>query len=581
MTETIVMSWQGYLTLALFAGTIVGLIRYQSRPAAVFGCLMLALVASELVNREQVLESFSNSGLVTLILLMLCSLVLEKTRLLRMLATGVIVKSYRSSWLRLFGITTVCSAFLNNTAVVATLMAPVRNNPYHNASRLLLPLSYAAILGGTVTLIGTSTNLIVNSFYITETGKSLSFFSFFAVGILLVLGCSCVVAFCSRFLPNTRSSDSSCKGYFIEAKLQPDSPLVGKSVEQNGLRHLESLFLVEVVREGRLISPVSPQEILHENDRLVFAGDIQKVMQLHTFAGLTLFADKDGLMQRDLTEVVVRQESVLVGRTLKSAGFRSLFDAAVVAIRRDGQNISGKLGDVVILAGDFLVLAVGDDYRHRRNIGKNFISVSGVEPDLHLSGKREWLAVGGFGLAVLASALGVVDLLQALLLLLGVFIFSGCISVNELLRRFPVDIWLIVSVAILLSFAMVNSGVAAWFTQVVKLYAADLPPFYLLLITYVVTWILTELVTNNAAAALMFPLSVGLANGLGVDILPFVMVVAYGASGSFVSPFGYQTNLMVYNAGKYTLTHFFRAGLPVALVYGAIVVTAVPLFFPF
>ncbi|WP_417762103.1 SLC13 family permease [Shewanella sp.] len=575
------MSWHGYLTLALFAATIVGLIRYQSRPAAVFGCLMLALVASELVNREQVLESFANSGLVTLILLMLCSLVLEKTRLLRLLAKGVIVTSYRHSWLRLFGITTLCSAFLNNTAVVATLMAPIRNNPYHSASRLLLPLSYAAILGGTVTLIGTSTNLIVNSFYISETGHSLGFFSFFAVGILLVAGCGVVVALISRHLPNLQRQDSSYKGYFIEAKLQAGSSLVGKSVEQNGLRHLESLFLVEVVRQGRLISPVAPQEILHEHDRLVFAGDIQKVMQLHTFAGLTLFADKDGLLQRDLTEVVVRQESVLVGRTLKSTGFRSLFDAAVVAIRRDGQNISGKLGDVVILAGDFLVLAVGEDYRHRRNIGKNFISVSGVEPDLHLSGKREWLAVGGFVLAVAASALGLVDLLQALLLLLGVYIFSGCITVNELLRRFPVDIWLIVSVAILLSFAMVGSGVADWFSQGVKLYAADMPPFYLLLLTYVVTWVLTELVTNNAAAALMFPLSVGLANGLGVDILPFVMVVAYGASGSFISPFGYQTNLMVYNAGKYTLTHFLRAGLPVALVYGAIVVTCVPLFFPF
>ncbi|KFZ37081.1 transporter [Shewanella mangrovi] len=575
------MSWHGYLTLALFVSTVAGLIKFQSRPAAVFGCLMLALIASELVNREQVLESFSNSGLVTLILLMMCSLVLEKTRLLRMLATGVMVKSYRSSWLRLFGITTICSAFLNNTAVVATLMAPVRNNPYHNASRLLLPLSYAAILGGTVTLIGTSTNLIVNSFYISETGHSLSFFSFFAVGILLVLGCSVVVALCSRFLPNIRSQDKSYSGYFIEAKIQKDSPLAGKSVEANGLRHLESLFLVEVVRNGQLISPVSPQELLHEGDRLVFAGDIQKVMQLHTFPGLTLFADKDGLMQRDLTEVVVRQESVLVGKSLKSAGFRALFDAAVVAIRRDGHNISGKLGDVVIEAGDFLVLAVGDEYRHRHNIGKNFISVSGVEPDLHLNGAREWLAVGGFAIAVLSSALGIIDLLQALLLLLGVFIFSGCITVNELLRRFPVDIWLIVSVAILLSFSMVNSGVATWFTSIVEQHASGLPPFYLLLLTYVVTWILTELVTNNAAAALMFPLSIGLAHGLGVNILPFVMVVAYGASGSFVSPFGYQTNLMVYNAGKYTLTHFFRAGFPVAFVYGAIVVAAVPWFFPF
>ncbi|MDF0535704.1 SLC13 family permease [Shewanella yunxiaonensis] len=575
------MTLDAYLTLLLFAATIAGLIRFQTRPAMIFGGLLLCLVAFGLVNRQQILSGMANSGLVTLILLMLCSLALEKTRFLRLIATKVIVKSYRSSWLRLLGITAVCSAFLNNTAVVATLMAPIRNNPYHNASRLLLPLSYAAILGGTVTLIGTSTNLIVNSFYINETGKSLPFFSFATVGIILVLGCGIVLGFCSRFLPDSRTNDLSPKGYFIDAKVSKGSPLVGKSVEVNGLRHLESLFLVEVIRNDQLISPVSPAEILYEGDRLVFAGDINKVMQLHHFTGLKLFADKDGLLSRELTEVVVRQESILVGRTLKTVGFRALFDAAVVAIRRDGHNISGKLGEVTIEAGDFLVLAVGEDYRRRHNISKNFISVSGVEPDQKLSGRCEWLAIGGFIAAVTLSALGVTDLMQAMLLLLGVYIFTGCVTVNELARRFPLDIWLIVSVAILLSYALVNSGVTAWFSQQVKDYAVGLDPFYLLLLTYIATWLLTEVVTNNAAAALMFPLGVGLAKGLGVDILPFVMVVAFAASGSFVSPFGYQTNLMVYNAGKYRLTHFLKLGLPVALTYGAIVVLMVPEFFPF
>ncbi|MDN5370850.1 MAG: hypothetical protein PWP74_2158 [Shewanella sp.] len=575
------MALDAYLTLLLFVATVAGLIRFQTRPAAVFGGLLLCLVAMGLVDRQQILTGMANSGLVTLILLMLCSLVLEKTRILRLIAKKVIVTSYRSSWLRLFGLTTLCSAFLNNTAVVATLMAPIRTNPHHNASRLLLPLSYAAILGGTVTLIGTSTNLIVNSFYINETGKSLPFFSFAAVGLLLVLGCGVVLALCSRMLPDWQSNDLNLKGYFIDAKITQGSTLAGKSVEANGLRHLQSLFLVEVVRGGRLLSPVVPTEILQPGDRLVFAGDINKVMQLHHFHGLELFADKDGLLQRELTEVVVRQESIVVGRTLKSVGFRALFDAAVVAIRRDGQNLSGKLGDVTLAAGDFLVLAVGEDYRQRHNISKNFISLSGVEPEQQLRGCSEWLAVGSFMVAVTLAALGVMDLLQSMLLLLGLYIFSGCITVNELLRRFPLDIWLIVSVAILLSFALMNSGVTEWFAQQVRQHASGLQPFYLLLVTYVATWLLTEVVTNNAAAALMFPLGIGLARGLQVDILPFVMVVAFAASGSFVSPFGYQTNLMVYNAGKYRLSDFFKLGVPMALTYGAIVVMMVPVFFPF
>ncbi|GGZ00306.1 SLC13 family permease [Shewanella fodinae] len=575
------MTLNACLTLLLFVMTVVGLIRFQTRPAAVFGSLLLCLVGFGLVNRQQILAAMANSGLVTLILLMLCSLVLEKTRFLRLLAKKVIVASYRTSWLRLFGLTTLCSAFLNNTAVVATLMAPIRSNPYHNASRLLLPLSYAAILGGTVTLIGTSTNLIVNSFYINETGKSLPFFSFAAVGLLLVLGCGTVLGLYSRRLPEYHTNDLNQKSYFIDAKVANGSPLAGKSVEANGLRHLQSLFLVEVIRGAQLRSPVAPTEILQEGDRLIFAGDINKVMQLHHFSGLELFADKDGLLQRELTEVVVRQESVLVGQTLKGIGFRALFDAAVVAIRRDGQNLSGKLGEVTIAAGDFLVLATGEDYRQRHNISKNFISVSGVAPEQHLSGRREWLALGGFIIAVVLSITGLMDLMQSMLLLLGLYIFSGCVTVNELLRRFPLDIWLIVSVAILLSYALVSSGVAIWFTQQVRQYASGLQPYYLLLLTYVVTWLLTEVVTNNAAAALMFPLAVGLAKGLQVDILPFVMVVAFAASGSFVSPFGYQTNLMVYNVGKYCLSDFFKLGVPVALTYGIIVVVMVPKFFPF
>ncbi|SQH77448.1 putative transporter [Shewanella benthica] len=575
------MSLDAYLTIGIFVATIAGLIRFQSRPAVVFGVALLALVGLNLVSKEQLLSSMSNPGLVTLVLLILCSFALEKTRLLRAIASKVIVSSYNSTWMRLFGITALSSAMLNNTAVVATLLSPIRNNPHHFASKLLLPLSYAAILGGTLTLIGTSTNLIVNSLYIDATGKSLSFFSFTAVGIMLVLGCGLVLRLVSRWLPDIEHKETCSKGYFIDAKVVLGSELIGRSVEDNGLRHLESLFLVEVVRDGRLISPVTPTEVLLLNDRLIFSGDITKMMQLSQFSGLEMFAEKNGLLDSNLTEVVVKQESVLIGKTLKGSGFRALFDAAVVAIRRDGEEISGKLGEVVIKAGDFLILAVGEDFKTRRNISKNFIVISGVEPEVRINGAKAWLSIGGFVLTIALAATGVIEMLQGMLLLLGVLIFSKCLNVNEVVRRFPVDIWLIVSTAILLSHALVNNGVADLVAQWVNS-VTDKDHLYLaLVLVYVATWLMTELITNNAAAALMFPIAYSIALGFGVDILPFVMTVAFAASGSFISPYGYQTNLMVYNAGHYRIIDFVRVGLPVSLTYGVIVLMAVPVFFPF
>ncbi|WP_285164768.1 SLC13 family permease [Shewanella goraebulensis] len=575
------MSIEAYLTIAIFLLTIVGLLKFQSRPAAVFGVTLLSLVASGLVTRTQLLSSIANPGLITLILLIVCSFALEKTRLLRFIASKVILVSYKGTFARLFAITAACSALLNNTAVVATLLSPIRNNPHHFASKLLLPLSYAAILGGTLTLIGTSTNLIVNSLYIDAEGGSLPFFSFTAIGLMLVTGCGAVLALLVKFLPENEPQTDGKQEYFIDAKIAGNSELINRSVEDNGLRHLESLFLVEVVRDGHLISPVAPSEILHENDRLIFSGDITKVGQLSQFSGLMTFAHKSELKDSNLTEVVVRQESILVRKTLKNIGFRALFDAAVVAIRRDGEQVSGKLGDIEIKAGDFLVLAVGDDFKSRRNISKNFIVLTGVETEVRLSGWKAWLSVGGFVATIAFAAFGFIDLLQGLVILLGLLLFSRSVNVNEIMRRLPVDIWLIVSSAILLSHALVNAGVVDHLGDFVN-HSIDKEHAYLaLIIIYLLTWLMTELVTNNAAAALMFPIAYSLALGFGVDVMPFVMTVAFAASGSFVSPYGYQTNLMVFNAGQYRIKDFIKVGLPISIVYGLIVIIAVPIFFPF
>lgn len=573
------MTFQSYFVLAVFIFTIIGLIKFQQRPSLVFGVALLSLFSTQMVSTDQVIKSLSNQGLLTLILLMLCSIALEKTRLLRLVAMKVIRPNYSATWLRLFSFTVVSSAFLNNTAVVSTMLAPIRNNPNHSASKLLIPLSYAAILGGTLTLVGTSTNLIVNSLVLDANLPSLGFFDFTLVGLALVITCGITLYFCRSLLPNHKIKSSKAQSYFIEAKVSPESSLVGKSIDQNGLRHLQSLFLVEIMRGDLQLTAITPNEVIQANDKLIFSGDISKVSQLRLFDGLSIFAENSGLPLGNLREVVVRSESILNGNTLKSVGFRSLFDAAVVAIKRDGEKVSGKIGKLKIKPGDFLVLAVGEDFKSRRNIRKNFILLSDVELDSRLSGKKEILAIVGFIVAIALAAMGILPLFKTVLLLLGVLLLSGCVTTNELLRRFPTDIWLIISSAIVLSYALQNSGVIEVFNQVMSENSYLFSPLVALIVVYALTLLLTELVTNNAAAALIFPIAYGLATSIDANPIAFIMAVAFGASASFISPYGYQTNLMVFNAGQYKLNDFIKIGVPVSIVYSITCVTAIVFVF--
>lgn len=570
-----------FFVLFCFALTVAGLIKYQSHPERVFGVLLLALYATNVVTTEQVVSSFANVGLLTLVLLMVCSVALEKTRALRTVAAFIIKPTYRSTWLRLYALTSLASGFLNNTAVVSTLLAPIRNNPHHSASKLLLPLSYAAILGGTLTLVGTSTNLIVNSMVIDLGLPAFHFFDFTLIGVFVVCGCGMLLFCLTPLLPTHHKSDVIASDYFIDAEVLEHSSLVNKSIEANGLRNLESLFLVEVLREGRLISPVSPTEVIKAGDRLLFSGDIKKVTLLNQFDGLSLFAHENGLPLNNLNEVIIRPESPLAGKTLKKSGFRALFDAAVVAMKRDGESVSGKLGDIVLQPGDYLVLATGEDFKTRHNITKNFYLISDVETEHLLTGNKERLATLGFFSAILSAALDLVPLFQSMLLLLGALLYSHCLSGNEVLQRFPKQIWLVIASALLLSQALMNVNAIDYLSEFVKQHQQSFTPFIGLVTVYVLTWILTELVTNNAAAALILPIAYGLSVSLDVEPFGYIMAVAFGASASFISPYGYQTNLMVYNAGQYQIRDFIKLGLPTALLYGTIVISCIAYFYDY
>jgi len=575
------MDFSQWLICGIFLLTIIGLIKYQKSAEKVFGLACLACLASSLVSSEQLLVNAVNPGLITLLLLVVSAFSFERTSFLRKLSAMLFNGSVAKSYFRTLIATVFASGFLNNTAVVATLINPIKKNKLIPANKLLLPVSYAAILGGTLTLIGTSTNLIVNSMLIEKGKTGFAFFDFLPIGIAAVIVCLAVIALRLTSLNGGDIKQQASDEYFVEAFVENTSGLISKTVEENGLRNLDNLFLVEVIRSGRLISPVSPSEIIRPCDKLIFSGDITKVLSLQQFDGLRLYADQDGLLKQNLTEVVIKPGSAVVGKTLKSAEFRARFDAAVVAIRREGEKLSGKLGNITIRSGDFLVLAVGRDFSKRTNLSKNFYILSGVTADYMLSGVKERIVLWGFLVTISFSLLFDISLLKCFIFYLAALFSSKCLSINEVKRRVPIELWVIVVSALTLATALDNTGVTDLISQFANNSLAGQSPYIALIGVFIFTLLLTELITNNAAAALTFPIAYSIAIGLDVSYLPFVLAVAFGASGSFISPYGYQTNLMVFNAGNYSLADFVKFGLPVSITYSVVVLVMIPLFFPF
>jgi di/tricarboxylate transporter len=575
------MTIEQWLMIGVFLATFISLVKYSHVPERVFSVTILLCLALSFVSVDDILTNAVNPGLVTLVLLVLCSFAFERTSILRRLSAGVFNGSKVKSTLRLLLGTALASAIMSNTAVVATLINTVKKNNLINAGKLLLPLSFAAILGGTLTLVGTSTNLIVNSLLIKQGHQGFGFFDFTLIGLAAFILCLFVILIRSRSLPTLVDDELATNDYLLEAEVATSSTLIGKSIEDNGLRNLDSLFLVEIVRQGRLISPVCPEERVLAKDKLIFSGDISKVKTLQQFDGLNLYAEQDDLLRDNLTEVLVKADSTIAGKTLKKAGFRARFDAAVVAVRREGSALSGKLGDIVLQPGDFLVLAVGQDFTTRPNLSKNFYILSGHQADNMLSGWRDYTTVWGFITSILVSVFTPLPLISCLFIYLAFLIFSDSLSVNEIKRRFPLEIWMIVLGALTLASAIENTGIAAMLAQNIEGFLHGQSIYIAFVIIFLLTLIMTELITNSAAAALAFPIAYNIALGLGVDPTPFVMAVAFAASGSFISPYGYQTNVMVYNAGNYQLKDFVRFGLPISLIYSATVILVIPIVYPF
>jgi di/tricarboxylate transporter len=570
------------IVLLGLAYLIFELIRGKQSPAAVFAGVSFVFVLLDFINIETSLKQLTNNGLVTVVVLLLLTVVLDKSRLLEVVADRLVRGPYRWALAKLYVATCVYSAFLNNTAVVASLLGPLRSSRRHSPSRLLMPMCFAASLGGVLTLVGTSTNLLVNSLMVGRGMPALQIFDLFPVGILVVVACGAAMLLTyPRILKEMPPTDEGASDYFLEATVTAASKLVGQSVEAGGLRSLAHLFLTEIVRDGQVIVPVEPDQVIQAGDLLVFTGDVTRLDLLTQFDGLKTHGQHYNLPIDNLVEVVIAANSTLARRSIKEVDFRSQFDAAVIAVRRGSERLAGQIANIPLEVGDTLVLVVGKDFDKRNNLTRNFVIVSRREVQKFVDPRKGLIAMAGFVAVIILSAFELVDFLKALMVLLAAFLVLGFAKVSDLRRNMPYELITIIACALIISDVMISTKVAELMAGGLLTGAESFGPYWALAIVLVVTWLLTELMSNNAAAALAFPVAVGVAAKLGLSPMPFVMAVLYGASCSFVTPYGYQTNLMVMSPGRYTLGDFVRAGLPVALVFQAVALLAIPVFFPF
>ncbi|MEX1213604.1 SLC13 family permease [Saccharospirillum sp.] len=575
------MAW---VVLLAVAGLLGALASGRVPPALAFVTLACSFLLLGVIELPMLLNSYTNPALATLILLLLVSLTLERSPLLDLVSQHLINGREKPALLKLMGTSALLSAFLNNTAVVASFLSTLSRQDRIPASRLLIPLSYASILGGITTLVGTSTNLVVSSFAVDAGLPELSMFQFSLVGIPVALICMGVLLFSSSLLPrhDSEAAGARLSSYFLSAEVAADSPLVGKSIEDNKLRHLDGLFLLEFERDGRLQTPVSPDDVVQAGDLLVFTGEVDKVQTLQRFPGLRLMGENaDDLLSSNLVEAVIANGSALAGQTLQTMDFRTMFDAGVVGIRRGEKRLEGQLGRIPLKVGDSLLLAVGGSFSQHRNLDRNFHLLSDSLQRPRLSMQHSLLTLGGFLLALATASIGWLSLFEALLCLLGVFLVTGLLSAQDMRRRFPFQLLLVIGSALAIAKGMEASGAAELIARAMQAVFNDYGVYAAFVGVFLMTLVLTETVTNNAAAALAFPIGLSTAQAFNADPMPFIMAVAYGASACFLIPFGYQTHLMVYSPGRYRLVDYLKAGLPVSVAYSVAVLVITPLVFPF
>jgi di/tricarboxylate transporter len=589
------VEWQALFSLGVVVFCFAMLALSRVSPDIVTTAALTLILLAGVISPQQALAGFSNQGMLTVAVLYVVVSGLTETGAVGWIVQNLLgrPRSPRHAQWRLMLPVAGLSAFLNNTPVVAVFVPAVQDWARRHRltlSRLLIPLSFASIAGGTCTLIGTSTNLVVNGLLVERGGSpGLGLLELAWIGLPVTAALFAFILLFGRWLlPDrdpVRESLESVREFTVEMLVEAGGPLVGMRIKEAGLRQLPGLFLVEIERGGEALPAVSSQERLQGGDRLVFAGVPDSVVDLQKIHGLVpatsqVFKIDQARSERRFFEAVVSDSHPLLGKTVREGGFRTRYNAVIIGIARNGERLKQKIGDVILHPGDTLLLESPPGFGQRQRNSRDYFLVSPIGDSHPLRHERAGIAISIVLGMVLCVAFGWLSMLKAALLAAGLMIATRCTDGGVARRSPDLKVLVVIATSFGIGAALAESGAAHWLGQGVVSLAEGNAVLSLALV-FLATAVLTAMATNNVAAVLMFPIAMATAEGMHVSVLPFAVTIMVAASASFATPIGYQTNLMVYNAGGYRFGDFVRIGLPLTLLVGLVTVGLVPLIWGF
>ncbi|HEX7064067.1 MAG TPA: SLC13 family permease [Bacillales bacterium] len=587
--------WVIAFVLVLVGLMMIALIREVARPDMILFITLAIFLLTGVISPEEALQGFSNQGMLTIALLFIIAGAIQKSGIFDKTIYAVLGSRSgpRKSLLKMMLPISGMSAFLNNTPIVVTFTPFVRKwcrEHDISPSKFLIPLSYATIMGGMMTLMGTSTNLVVHGWLTSRDYDGFSIFELAIVGLpVAILGLIYLVTIGYRILPNHRALtdavEANSREYLAEMIVEPQYPHIGKTIEKAGLRNLKGLFLIEIIRGDERLSPVKSTTVMQANDRLIFTGDVSTIADLQNTKGLRLDPGADlslDLLKNgstELIEVVISHQSTLLSKKIKDTKFRGKYDAAVVAVHRNNERVQGKIGDIVLRPGDTLLLLAGSDFQQRKNLFNDFYVVTPMgNPFLTKEDtKKGLIAIGSLVAMILLVTLNVLSMFKAMSIVVIILLLTRVVTPEEAKKSVQFNVLLLIASAFGIGAALSESGAAHWIASGLVQLVQPFGLIAILIIVYLMTNIFTEMITNNAAALMMMPIAISMAEQVGASPEAFAVLVAIGASASFITPIGYQTNLIVMGPGGYKFTDYMKVGFPLSLIVMVVAITMVKL----
>ncbi|MCA1065332.1 SLC13 family permease [Rossellomorea aquimaris] len=587
------MSFEMIFVLGMILVMLTALLFEWARPDIVVFSVVVVFLISGILTPEEALKGFSNEGMLTIALLFIVAGSVQKHGIIdqsmkEWLSKG---KSTKGSMLRFFIPLPILSAFLNNTPIVVTFTPVIKKWCEERGiapSKFLIPLSYVTILGGTITLMGTSTNLVVHGMLKDYGLEGFSLFQLGIVGVpITIFGLFYLFTWGFKLLPNhlgfRDQVNADTREYIAEIRVQDNFSFINQTVKKAGLRELNGLYLIEIIRGDERISPVRSTTKIQVGDRLIFTGLISTIADLQNIKGLAIETgselELDDLKNGSthLVEAVVSHQSSLLSKSIKQSQFRSKFDAGVLAVHRNNERIKSKVGEIILRPGDTLLLLAGSDFIRNYQQSSDFYVVSSLETPANLQEDRKkgWFSIGILISMIFLVTIGFLSMFKAMTVAVLLLIVTRTITTEEAKRYVQFNVLLLIASAFGVGVAMTKSGLAEWMASGLLAIGEPLGIVVILFLIYLLTNIFTELITNSAAAILMLPIGLEIASSLDVPYMGFAIIISIAASASFITPIGYQTNLIVYGPGGYKFKDYVKVGTPLSILVMVVTVTIV------